>query len=165
MEDFAIMPLQLPLWLDYVKALGTPTAALVAATVTGSFAYKQWRTAQNKLKLDLFGKRFEVYEAGIQLIREIVSPSAGNGKRLTELTKETSGAKWLLNAQIAQHLDELMSRAWTRLAIERDLDEHGILMEQREHEISEYQIDVQEFVSQERAKPDEKFDKFLHVEH
>ena len=38
-------------------------------------------------------------------------------------------------------------------------------MEQREHEISEYQIDVQAFVSQERAQLDAQFDKFLHVEH
>ena len=165
MTDVANVPLQLPLWLEYVKALGTPVAALVAAAVTGSFAYKQWKTARNKLKLDLFEKRFEVYEAGIQLIREIVSPSAGDGKRLTELTKEISGAKWLLNEQIAQHLNELLTRAWKRLALERDLDEHGISMEQREQEISEYQIDVQAFVSKERAKLDAQFDKFLHVEH
>ena len=83
----------LPMWLEYVRALGTPCAALLAALITGYFTYKQWKTARNKLKLDLFEKRFKVYEAGMEIIREVVKPSEGYGNRLTELTNAVSGGQ------------------------------------------------------------------------
>ena len=60
----------LPLWVEYVKALGTPVVAIVAASIAGAIAYRQLRTARNKLKLDLFDKRMAVYQNAVQLITE-----------------------------------------------------------------------------------------------
>jgi hypothetical protein len=61
----------LPIWIEYVKALGTPLAALVAAFIGGFIAYRQMQTAKNKLKLDLFDKRVAVYKAAVDLINSI----------------------------------------------------------------------------------------------
>lgn len=44
-------------WTAYVSAFGLPIVAAVAAAI----AFYQWKTARNKLKLDLFEKRIAVY--------------------------------------------------------------------------------------------------------
>lgn len=39
-----------PYWTTYLSAFSVPAIAVLGAAI----AYRQWRTAQNKLKLDLF---------------------------------------------------------------------------------------------------------------
>jgi hypothetical protein len=46
-----------PHWTVYVSALGTPLIAAVAAIIAGWSAYRQWRTARDSLRFDLFEKR------------------------------------------------------------------------------------------------------------
>lgn len=65
---------QLPTWLQYLQILSTPIIALAALSVTGYFAWRQWRTAHEQWKiarqrvvLDLFDKRMEAYE-GLRLV-------------------------------------------------------------------------------------------------
>jgi len=43
-----------PHWTNYLAALLTPTVAVLGSII----AYHQWRTAQNKLKFELFDRRF-----------------------------------------------------------------------------------------------------------
>ncbi|WP_426227403.1 hypothetical protein [Pararhizobium sp. DWP3-4] len=65
-----------PAWIQAMQALATPAIALAA----GVIAYRQWRTAHEKVVLDLFEKRFEVFMS----VREIVS-KGGNRKLFTDL--------------------------------------------------------------------------------
>ncbi|QYM72455.1 hypothetical protein K1X45_13390 [Pseudochrobactrum sp. Wa41.01b-1] len=48
----------LPSWIVILQALLTPTIAAVAGLV----AFLQWRTAHQKVMLDLFDRRIQVYE-------------------------------------------------------------------------------------------------------
>jgi hypothetical protein len=47
---------------DFAGPVATIIAALSAVGVTGYFTWRQWRTAKDKLLLDLFDKRFALYE-------------------------------------------------------------------------------------------------------
>jgi hypothetical protein len=53
----------LPLWVQYICALGPSFAAIVAASLVAYFAWRNWQVAKGKLKSDLFDKRFRLYEA------------------------------------------------------------------------------------------------------
>jgi len=46
-------------WIDIFAALLTPAIAILASYI----AVRQWLTNKNKLKLDLFDKRYAVFEA------------------------------------------------------------------------------------------------------
>ena len=50
----------LPEWVLYVQAIGTP---VLTGAVVGYFAWWQARIAREKLKLDIYDKRFKVFEA------------------------------------------------------------------------------------------------------
>jgi hypothetical protein len=54
---------ELPYCVQLVQALGPTVVAVIAAFIAGYIAWRQWRTAHDKLSLDLFEKRFAVYEA------------------------------------------------------------------------------------------------------
>ena len=89
-------------WTTYLAALLTPTVA-----VLGSFiAYRQWRLAQNKLKLDLFDRRFSVYEAARTFLASIMTSGKAKDEEVFKFMVATREAKWLLNASVAEYLDK-----------------------------------------------------------
>ena len=91
-----------PHWTAYVTALMVPLVALIAAGV----ALLQWRLAQNKLKLDLFDRRFRVYEAAREFLSSIMSSGRAKDDELQKLLQATREAKWLLDASLADYLDK-----------------------------------------------------------
>jgi hypothetical protein len=107
---------QLPLWVEYAKALGAPIVALVAALIAGSIAYRQWRTARNKLKLDLFEKRLQVYEAAVEVINLMTRPYAPDREELDKQVAKFVSARWLFGKDVAAHLHGLEQHANLALA-------------------------------------------------
>lgn len=63
-----------PDWSSVVSSLLVPVIAVLGAVI----AYRQWRVAQNKLKLDLFDRRFAIFDAARKLIASILA--SGNGR-------------------------------------------------------------------------------------
>jgi hypothetical protein len=59
---------QVPLWIAVLQALLTPAIAVSVAYV----AYRQWQTARQKLALDLFDRRFQVYMDFRRIVSELV---------------------------------------------------------------------------------------------
>ena len=90
----------------------TPLVAFVAIGI----AYRQWKTAQNKLKLDLFDRRFAIYFATREFIKLTLSSTAGDGLDLTYL-QQIRLAQWLFGHEICAYLENTV---WSK-AVELDL--------------------------------------------
>jgi hypothetical protein len=91
-----------PHWTTYLAALLTPIVAIFGFYI----AYKQWHLARNKLKHDLFNKRFFVFEAAISFITSIMTSGRAEDEAVSKLMIATREAKWLLDAPIAEYLDK-----------------------------------------------------------
>ena len=50
-----------PHWTKYITAFSVPVIASIGLLI----AYRQWKTAQNKLKFELFEKRLKVYNSTV----------------------------------------------------------------------------------------------------
>lgn len=104
-------------WTQYISAIGIPIIAAIAAWI----AFRQFQIARNRLKLDLFDKRMEVYEA----VREAL----GNISRQGNLTQEqqieylqgTRTARWLFGPEVYHYLDETL---WHKIV---DLELHNTM--------------------------------------
>ena len=106
-----------PHWTAQVSAFALPLIAVIGAII----AYRQWRTAQNKLKLELFERRMEVYGAARELLGHITrTGKISLDEQFTYLGKIQS-AKWLFGPEVVQHLDEL----WEKSA---DLEMHQSML-------------------------------------
>lgn len=101
-----------PHWTAYASAIATPIVAIVAAGIAASIAYRQWRTAQNKLKLDLFEQRYAVFKAASDLLLMMRRVKTVDGYKLAELMSNMQGAEFLFSQDVATYLQgTLVSRA------------------------------------------------------
>lgn len=89
-------------WTTYLTACLTPLIALIAAGV----AYNQWKTAKNKLKLDLYEKRLGVYQAVRDAIGQIMVHGKVSAEVETAYLVGISGAKWLYDKKMDDYLNK-----------------------------------------------------------
>ena len=85
----------IPSWVTVLSAMLTPAVALSVAFI----AYRQWRTAQNRLKLDLFDRCLAIHTEAL----EIISKVAVNTIETTDLTNfepAARQARWLLDEEV-----------------------------------------------------------------
>lgn len=154
----------LPLWVEYVKALGTPTVALLASIVAAFIAYRQWRTARNKLKLDFFDRRMEIYNCAVQLINLTYYPLPIDEDGIIELAHKLDGAHWLLNRKLAAHLQWLAERCYDS-AFKDDVPLRGMTQEAKIFAAKLIMADEKEEVILELKALDKLFTPFLQVTH
>lgn len=67
-----------PHWTAYIGALLVPTVALLGLLI----AYRQWRTAQSKLKLELFEKRLAIYNAATAFVSSVMTSGKATDEEL-----------------------------------------------------------------------------------
>ena len=149
-----------PHWTTYLAALLTPTVA-----VLGSFiAYRQWRLAQNKLKLDLFDRRFSVYEAARTLLASIMTSGKANDEEVFKFMLATCEAKWLLNASVAEYLDkQLYHKAVDLQALASALEGVGVGEIRTKNVYA--QADIKKWFLSQYEILDEKFAPYLQLRH
>jgi hypothetical protein len=105
----------MPLWVQYSQALATPAIALLAIVV----AVLQWRTAHQKVVLDLFERRMKVYSEIRAVIASIVSSGKLPNEKHFEFMRAIDGAKFLFGRKVNDYLSELN----TALAYFHEADE------------------------------------------
>lgn len=83
-------------WTQYIPLIGIPIIATIAAWI----AFRQSQIARNKLKLDLFDRRMEVYTA----VREALGSITMKGKLTQEqqilYLQGTRAAQWLFGPEV-----------------------------------------------------------------
>lgn len=146
----------------YVQALGTPMAALIAAGLTAAFAYRQWRNAQNRLKLDLFDRRFLVYLSVRNLVGAVLARGYATFDDIFKFTVETRTAKWLFDNDIAAYIDaELCQRANDLLALHAEMER--VPIGQGGMDNAGYQSQIRDWFKDQYDEVDRRFGPFLRI--
>ncbi len=85
---------QAPLWVEYAKALGLPLLAIAISWQSTSISRWQLRIAKEKLKYDLYDRRFKVYE---ELKKVMMSAVDFHDYSPTKYSSEMSAIHNLIN--------------------------------------------------------------------
>ena len=93
----------MPIWMQYSQALATPAIALIAIMI----AILQWRTAHQKMVMDLFERRMKVYSEIRAVIASIVSSGKLPNEKHFEFLRAIDGAKFLFDSKVNNYLSEL----------------------------------------------------------
>jgi hypothetical protein len=91
-----------------LSALLTPLIALIAAYI----AWQQWKTNERKLKLDLYDRRYEVYEATRSFILTICKDAGVQFEEIGHFRATVAQARFLFGKDITDYLELLRSRAF-----------------------------------------------------
>lgn len=108
-----------PHWTAYFSALLTPAVATFAVYVAAS----QWTTARNKLRFDLFEKRFAVYQGARDFLGSIMASGKVKEEALFKYLQATQAAKWIVGQEIHDYLErEVYKPALELQCVEAELD-------------------------------------------
>jgi hypothetical protein len=93
----------LPLWIQVLQALLTPTIAIGVAVV----AFMQWHTAHQRFVLDLFERRMEVYEQVRRVVARVNSSGQADAEAEIELLSAIEKASFLFGRDVTIYLDNM----------------------------------------------------------
>lgn len=106
----AVAPALEPHWTEYVARVSVPVVALIAAVAAGYIGWRQWGTARDKLKMDLFDRRFDVYSAVTSYLDQFVTRPNDRGDLLLNFVAAIGPAKWLISSEAHAQLAKIPSR-------------------------------------------------------
>ena len=84
---------------------------LVLGVSVAIVAWLQWWVALNKLRLDLFDRRYKVYDATRNFLGAIIREAKFTNSELFEFYARTSDAEFLFGADVTEHLEKIRKRA------------------------------------------------------
>ncbi len=96
-----------------------PIATLVVGLVAAYIAYQQHVVARNRLKLDLFDRRYKIYDATRRFLSVIIQRASFEDKDLFEFYAATSDAAFLFPEEVEVFLRDLSKRALDMRLYER----------------------------------------------
>lgn len=90
--------------IAYVSAFGSPLVALVAGGFAAYFSYRSWRTAKNKLRLDLFDKRYNLYVQIQGFLQKVYSDKWEAETDNIKFLNMVAEAKWIFDDKVFDYL-------------------------------------------------------------
>ncbi len=96
-----------PTTIELVQRIGAPFIALVAAFIAGAIAYRQWKTAHDKLRLDLFEKRYAVYSELRSVLATTLQQGTISYEEVMTFYRNFRGAEFLFGDEIEKYLEQI----------------------------------------------------------
>jgi hypothetical protein len=117
----------------------SPIATLLVGLALAFIAWQQMQIARNKLRLDLFDRRYRVYDATRNFVAAILRDTTFQDAQLRDFYVGTSDAEFLFGSDILNYLTHVKTRANTmrvqRTIYERmPVGEERLVETQKEHE-------------------------------
>ena len=147
-------------WLSIAQAVGPTIVAVIVAYV----AIRQWLTARNKLKLDLFEKRYDVYIAVVTYLSRLTQGVRITNEHVHEVSFAIAGCEFVFNPEMNEFVRDIMYRGGEYFSLQRKAGMVAITAEER----SELEAQMDGYVARFRtelsdiAKP---FRKFMNLSH
>jgi flagellar biosynthesis GTPase FlhF len=84
---------------------------LILACFGAYIAFQQYRINHQKLKLDLFERRYAVFDAVKQLIHQVISEASVDNRHINEFKINTADAKFLFKDDVINYLQEILNKS------------------------------------------------------
>jgi hypothetical protein len=98
----------LPIWVNYAQALVVPFVAVVGAGIAGG----QLLLARRKMQLDLYDRRYKIFESARRLIVDIMREGRAEVEWIYAYHRETGDAVFLLDGSVVSYIREVEKRAF-----------------------------------------------------
>lgn len=143
--------------MQVLSSMLTPLIALLAAYI----AWAQWITAQRKLALDLFERRFQLYRNAQAAIRPIVASGKPTMENEHAFLRVLDEARFLFGPEVCRYLDEVWLAIVNLGAISAELD--GLRGEERSAAVKSRRIEFDKVSATEREFP-KLLDRYMRMD-
>lgn len=104
-------------WIDIFQALLTPAIALLVAYI----AYQQWCINKNRLKHELFDRRYHMFELVRDFIGKITSYSRIDEQDRLKFYRATRGSRFIFDEKIAKYIEDINQGAVSIVMLYNDI--------------------------------------------
>ncbi len=123
------MSCAIPYWIQVFQALLTPAVAVLA----GVIAFFQWRTAHQKMVIDLFDRRMKIYADCRDVLQPIItSPAATRTQNGLDFIRASADAKFLFGEEVIEKLEKVEQAIFDYATYEAELNGTPIGLERSE---------------------------------
>jgi hypothetical protein len=110
-EDFvAILLKEYPSTIELLEKFAPTLIAFLAGSfatcITGIFSYRQWRTARDKLRLDLFDRRFALFEDYFAATTAALAKWQNQEELFRKFAKHRGISKFLFEEDVANLVEQ-----------------------------------------------------------
>jgi hypothetical protein len=97
--------------LKDLAPFSAPIATLIVGLAVVIFAWQQWKVARNNLRLNLFDRRYKVFEATKNFLSIIIAEASFDNPQLLTFDSGTSVRGFLFHSDVVNYLSEIRDRA------------------------------------------------------
>jgi hypothetical protein len=98
-------------WYDFFKDFSPSFVATIFGAVAAWIAFNQWKTANNKLKFDLFDKRMEIYNRTREFLAKTVREGNGDFSDSLHFLHSVDSAKFLFDKEISEYMRKIYNQS------------------------------------------------------
>ena len=146
--------------MDYLSALLTPTIAILGSII----AYYQWRTNTNRLKHELFERRYEQFSVIRDFLGSIMASGKATHDEQIKYLSGTRGIAFIFDREIAECVDKTI---W-HLAVDLECLESELqgvpVGEVRSRNVLR-QAEIKKQLMKELQSLEDRFSKYLQLRH
>jgi len=103
---------QLPYVVQLIQALGPTLVAIAVGSVAAYIGRRQWQTASHRLRLDMFDRRYAIYNATKLLIDKITLNDQVSSSDYIEFRNNVRGAEFFFDGDTREFLQRLIDLSW-----------------------------------------------------
>ncbi len=150
---------QLPFWMQVVQALGSTIVAAVIGAVAGYVAWRQWKTAEDRLRLELFERRLKVYLATKSLVAKAITHGSTIPDDLRDFYQAVEGAGFLFRAELRNYYMKIGELCW-QAQMSRFSQEKTKIVEHR-NKLIDKEESIVKFLIEQHETVESKFNEYL----
>lgn len=144
---------------QFFSSFLTPVIALIAVYI----AYQQWKLRREHFQLELFDKRYKVYEGTKNFISIILEKGYPDDKQISAFQESTHDASFLFESEVDERLDQILVNG-KKL---NNLNTYIALIAQTSpddaEDAKESEIEIQEWFEKEFNRIKKLFSKYLEI--
>lgn len=145
-------------WVDYLTALLTPVIVFFGLII----AFFQWKTNRNRLKHELFDRRYKQFE----IVNDFIGSILANGKvkegEVLRLLSGIRGMEFIFDKELFDHVKEIQSTASLLTVLINELES---ATGEKRKEISRNQAETFEKLRHYQNTLEDRVSKYLRLRH
>jgi hypothetical protein len=99
-------------WYSVLKEFSPAFVALIAGLITSYIAWRQWKTTKDKLRIDLFDKRFEVYDSVSAFIAKNLRQGSVDTSDVLDFKFKTRSVEFLFDKYFKIYVNKICECAF-----------------------------------------------------
>jgi hypothetical protein len=145
--------------IQLLSALLTP----VIAVVTTYIAVQQYRTSRLKIKLEMFEKRYIVYQGVKDFILSAMREANLSNDDFFKLNEETQDAFFLFDKRVDKYIDELRSKGSRLRCLNERLSDQSLPIGEERSKLAEEDAELNTWFGNQLLESKQVFKKHLRV--